>query len=121
MFGELFTQIETIKEYQSAPLVEERLRYLVHYAEPGASRYTLRAVAANQLSLVRLLDFTWRRRSMPFPCRCCDQGVVTPRRSQVCSTGIVGSYIAPHRGRGSMSVILAEANGTSAAACQSKN
>ena len=56
MFEELFTQIKTIKEYQSAPLVEERLRYLVHYAERGASRYTLRAVAANQLSLVRLLD-----------------------------------------------------------------
>lgn len=56
MFEELFTQSSTIKDYRSAPLADERLRYIVHYAERGATRYTLPMMAVNQLNLVRLLD-----------------------------------------------------------------
>ena len=56
MFHTLFTRTRVISRYETAALVEERLRYLVHCEASGARRSTLRAVAADQLNLVRLLD-----------------------------------------------------------------
>ena len=56
MFEELFTRSKTIEEYQTAPLADERLRYIVHCSERGARRSTLRRTAVHQLALVRLLD-----------------------------------------------------------------
>ena len=56
MFEELVTHPSTITRYGTAPLAEDRLRYLAHCAERGASRQTLRSIAVNQLTLVRLLD-----------------------------------------------------------------
>ena len=56
MFENLFTRRGIIARYRTAPLYDERLRYLRHYAQGGAKRGTLRAVAAHQVNLVYLLD-----------------------------------------------------------------
>ena len=56
MFEELFSVPQTVERYRSAALAEDRLRYLQHLKDTGAVRTTLRDNAANQLSLVRLLD-----------------------------------------------------------------
>ena len=56
MFEELFTRRATIASHHTTPLLEERLRYLVHCAQAGARRGTLRVIAAHQANLGRLLD-----------------------------------------------------------------
>ena len=56
MFEDLFVDPRTIANLWSAPLLEERLRYLRHCAQSGARPSTLRRIAAAQTSLVRLLD-----------------------------------------------------------------
>ena len=56
MFEELFTRRAAIARHHATPLFEQRLRYLVHCAQAGTRRGTLRAVAAHQANLVRLLD-----------------------------------------------------------------
>ena len=56
MFEELFTRRAAIANHYATPLIEERLRYLVHWARAGARQGTLRATAAHQANLVRLLD-----------------------------------------------------------------
>jgi len=54
MFEEIFFP-RNVKKYRTAPLVEQRERYLVHLKETGARPFTLRQYANEQLSLVRLL------------------------------------------------------------------
>ena len=56
MFEALFTDGGTIHRYRGAPLLEERLSYLLHCAEAGARLPTLRKIAAHQTSLVHFLD-----------------------------------------------------------------
>lgn len=56
MFEELFTRRAAVVRHYATPLLEERLRYLVHCARAGAQRGTLRATAAHQANLVHLLD-----------------------------------------------------------------
>ena len=56
MFESLFKRPHTIEKYRSAPLYEDRLRYLVHVADGGATPRTLYKTAYCQLNLVRLLD-----------------------------------------------------------------
>ena len=56
MFDDLFTRPAAVRLYRTAPLAEDRLRYLVHCAERGAKPETLRKIAIDQLCLVRLLD-----------------------------------------------------------------
>ena len=56
MFEALFTDGGAIDRYRGAPLLEERLRYLLHCAEAGARLPTLRKIAAHQTNLVRFLD-----------------------------------------------------------------
>lgn len=58
MFEKLFSRAATIAAYLSAPLLEERLRYLSHSEQCGAPRFTLRSIAANQLNLIAILDLT---------------------------------------------------------------
>ena len=55
MFEEIFFP-RTAERYRAAPLVEQRVRYLVHLRQTGARRATLRKCANDQLSLVRLLN-----------------------------------------------------------------
>jgi integrase/recombinase XerD len=54
MFDEIFFP-RTVARYLTAPLAEQRGRYLVHLAGTGAGRSSLRKCANDQLSLVRLL------------------------------------------------------------------
>ena len=56
MFEKLFERPHTIEKYRSAPLYEDRLRYLVHVADGGAAPRTLCKIAYCQLNLVGLLD-----------------------------------------------------------------
>jgi site-specific recombinase XerD len=55
MFDDIFFT-HTAGRYRAAPLVEQRERYLVHLKATGATRWTLRKCANDQLNLVRLLD-----------------------------------------------------------------
>ena len=54
MFEEIFFP-RNAKKYRTAPLSEERERYLLHRRELGVTRSGLRKSANNQLSLMRLL------------------------------------------------------------------
>jgi len=56
VFEELFTKPYNIERYRAAPLVEPRERYLLHLAEAGACRLTLRQIALAQVRLLQLLD-----------------------------------------------------------------
>ena len=56
MLEELFTLPRTLKKQRTAPFAEQRLRYLLHLKETGASRSTLLKCANDLLSVVRLLD-----------------------------------------------------------------
>ena len=56
MFETIYTCQRTIVAHRSAPLLEERCRYLTHRARSGAKRRTVRKIAANQLSLIKYLD-----------------------------------------------------------------
>ena len=56
MFENLFTRGAILKRYRTAPLFDERLRYLIHCAQAGVRRKSLRWIAAHQVNLVRLLD-----------------------------------------------------------------
>ena len=51
MFNQIFTCPHTIERHLAAPCVEQRLSYLHDCAEHGASRATLRLVAANLLAI----------------------------------------------------------------------
>ena len=55
MFELLFTRPSAIERYRSAPLVNERIRYLAHCEQLGIKPETLCKIAAHQLNLVRLL------------------------------------------------------------------
>ena len=56
MFEQLFRETATVERYQTAPLVESRLRYLRHWRKLGAKHWTLRKIAFAQVEVVRLLD-----------------------------------------------------------------
>ena len=53
MFENLFARGAILKRYCTAPLFEERLRYLIHCAQAGVRRKTLRGIAAHQVNLVQ--------------------------------------------------------------------
>ncbi|MCY4560137.1 MAG: tyrosine-type recombinase/integrase [Chloroflexi bacterium] len=56
MFEELFTTSEALQKHRTAPLAEQRLSYLDHLVQMGASWRTLRLTAMEQTRLVHLLD-----------------------------------------------------------------
>ncbi|RWO26667.1 tyrosine-type recombinase/integrase [Mesorhizobium sp.] len=56
MFEELFLMRRTADKHQSAPLAEERIRYLRHLKRTGASQGTLLVRVNDLLNVVRLLD-----------------------------------------------------------------
>jgi hypothetical protein len=55
MFDQLFTSPKAVGRYSSAPLAEERLRYLVHCAAQASTRSSLRLIAQHQLIFVDYL------------------------------------------------------------------
>jgi site-specific recombinase XerD len=56
MFEQLFRRTRTVARYLAAPLLVERLRYLQHWADEGASVDTLRRIAVHQVAAVRRLN-----------------------------------------------------------------
>ena len=78
MFDELFTQPAKIEKYEAEPMAEHRKQYLRYRADSGASGFTLRKIASEQLHLIRLLDLKEGDRGYRLPCRSCGQGVVAP-------------------------------------------
>jgi len=64
MFEDIFFP-HTAIGYRAAPLAEHRARYLVHLRDSGATRFTLRKCANDQLSLVRLLKLNESSRVHP--------------------------------------------------------
>ena len=62
MFEELFRDPITIFKYQTEPLSNQRLSYLLHLEECGFSRRALKDTAIEQLRLVHLLDLKEDRR-----------------------------------------------------------
>ena len=58
IFVTIFTDRVSIERYRSAPLRDERTRYLQRCAAVGFSRAVLQRIAANQQRLVGLLDLT---------------------------------------------------------------
>jgi len=55
MFESLFTRPSVIARYRSAPLLEERIRYLAHCAQIGFKTKMLCEIGSYQLNLVRAL------------------------------------------------------------------
>lgn len=64
MFEDIFFP-HTAIGYRAAPLAEQRARYLAHLRDSGATRFTLRKLANDQLSLVRLLNLNEDSRVHP--------------------------------------------------------
>ena len=60
MYAHLFTQDRAIHRYLTAPLLDERLRYLTHCAAQGMARATLQTIAWHQLATLRVLDLESR-------------------------------------------------------------
>jgi hypothetical protein len=56
LYAHLFTRDRAIHRYLTAPLLDERLRYLTHCVAQGMARATLRAIAWHQLATMRVLD-----------------------------------------------------------------
>ncbi len=56
MYATIFSCPRAIDRYQSAPLLDERTRYLSYWAECGGKLNSLRSIAYYQLNLVNSLD-----------------------------------------------------------------
>lgn len=55
MFEKLFSSSKTIDRYSNGPLLEERVRYLVHCASQGSTQSSLRLTAQHQLVIIDYL------------------------------------------------------------------
>jgi len=55
MFEKLFTSSKALDRYSKGPLLEERIRYLVHCAAQGSTRSSLRLTAQHQLVIIEYL------------------------------------------------------------------
>lgn len=56
MIKELYSRPKTIRDHCSAPLIDERLRYLQHCVSRGIKQSTLRDIAVRLLQTVKCLD-----------------------------------------------------------------
>lgn len=56
MFDQLFHCARTIERHTSAPLLDQRLRYLAHYAEQGAALDTLQQIANAMLVITEQMN-----------------------------------------------------------------
>jgi len=55
MFEKLFTSSKALDRYSNAPLLDERVRYLVHCTAQGSARSSLRLTAQHQLVIIEYL------------------------------------------------------------------
>ena len=60
MFDELFVRYHAVSRHERAPLAEERRRYLMHCANQGMARATLKESATYLLAIVDFLDLEHR-------------------------------------------------------------
>ncbi len=58
MFNQLFNRPRDLKRHKTAPLAEERLRYLSHCAEQGTRKSSLRRLAQAQLMIIEQIGLT---------------------------------------------------------------
>ena len=58
MFDQLFFRSDALTRQLSAPLIDERRRYLAHCAAQGMSRHTLRVKARLLLSIAQYLELS---------------------------------------------------------------
>lgn len=58
MFDQLFNRPRGLKRHTTAPLAEERVRYLSHCAEQGTRKSSLRRIAQAQLMIIEQLGLT---------------------------------------------------------------
>jgi integrase/recombinase XerD len=56
MFDQLFTSPRAVERHSKSPLLEERLRYLVHCAAQGSTRSSLRLIAQHLVVFVEQFD-----------------------------------------------------------------
>jgi integrase/recombinase XerD len=56
MFDQLFTSPRAVERHSKSPLLEERLRYLVHCAAQGSTRSSLRLIAQQLVVFVEQFD-----------------------------------------------------------------
>jgi integrase/recombinase XerD len=61
MFQRLYEEPHALKRHLTAPLLDERLRYLTHWAERGAARETLRITACYLLVVIDQLKLSEMR------------------------------------------------------------
>jgi site-specific recombinase XerD len=61
MFQRLFKRPRAVQRQLTSPLLEERLRYLTHWAEHGAAQRTLRQIAHYQLIIIDRLKLLGSR------------------------------------------------------------
>ena len=57
LFNKLFERRHALRRHTSAPLLQERLLYLQHWANLQAKDSTLRKIASYQLLIIKLLNF----------------------------------------------------------------
>lgn len=60
MFDELFVRYQAISRHEKSPLAEERRRYLIHCANQGMAKRTLKESAIYLLAIVDFLDLAHR-------------------------------------------------------------
>ena len=65
MFEQLYKTPCSVRRQLNAPLLEDRLRYLLHRKKLGAARSVLRTIATYQLVLIEYLDLE-KNRMIPF-------------------------------------------------------
>lgn len=94
MYAQLFTQDRAIHRYLTAPLLDERLRYLTHCAAQGMAQTTLRTIAWYQLVALRLLDVRSDVLIRPEQVAAAAKRWATRRPAPVTRTSAVASRIA---------------------------
>ena len=65
MFEKIYSCLAKIRTCRSAPLADERRRYLRYCADRGVAKSTLRKISAHQMNLVRILGLKSGQRVSP--------------------------------------------------------
>lgn len=62
LFGRLYTRGNFLRQHTTAPLLEERVRYLQYWESVGAKKSTLRRISEYLLTIMEYLDFSCLRK-----------------------------------------------------------
>jgi integrase/recombinase XerD len=83
MFEKLFSSSKTIDRYSNGPLLEERVRYLVHCAAQGSTQSSLRLTAQHQLVIIDYLHLQ-------------EPNSVTVKQIEAAAEFWIGRQLQPH-------------------------